>query len=105
MRLGMLGAAISAMPWAVCSAMTACTTDPEVAARLLRLGNAPVSFIGPNLMLVMLGVSGQLERHKWITRVAGITAVIFMVLGWATSWVVPGVHRLKSGMYYMNAGP
>ena len=62
MRMGMLGAAISALPWAVCSAMACCTTDPEIATRVFRLGNAPVAFIGPNLMLVLLGVSGQLER-------------------------------------------
>ena len=105
MRMGMLGAAISALPWAVCSAMTCCTRDPEIATRLLRLGNASVSFIGPNLMLVMLGVSGQLERHRWIPRIAGLVAVALLGICWGTPWVVPSAHLLSSGVYYISAGP
>ena len=62
--------------------MVACTQDPDVATRLMRLGNAPVSFVGPNLLLVMLGVSGQLERHRWITRIAGIFALVMTGLCW-----------------------
>ena len=104
-RLGMMGAAISTLPWAMCSAMTCCTRDPEVAMRLLRLGNGPIVFIGPNLMLVMLGVSGQLERHRWIPRVAGLLAMVLMGLCWGTAWIVPGVHLLSSGVFYISAGP
>ncbi len=105
MRMGMLGAAISTLPWAACSAMACCTTDPEIATRVFRLGNASVSFVGPSLMLVMLGVSGQLERHRWLMRIAGILGVVEMGLCWGTPWVVPGVHMLSSGVFYISAGP
>ena len=105
MRMGLLGASIATLPWAVCSAMACCTTDPAVATRLLRLGNAPVAFIGPNLMLVLLGVSGQLERNRWLPRVAGILAVVQLGICWGTTWIVPEVHVLSSGIYYISAGP
>ena len=105
MRMGMMGAAISALPWALLSAMVCCTQDPAAATRMLRLGNGPVAFIGPNLMLVMLGVSGQLERNRWLPRVAGLLAVALMGVCWGTPWIVPSAHRLSSGVYYISAGP
>ncbi|HEU4732818.1 MAG TPA: SpoIIE family protein phosphatase [Kofleriaceae bacterium] len=105
MRLGVIGAAISALPWALCSTLVGCTDDPAVATRLLRLGSGPVSLIGPNFLLVLLGVSGQLERHRWAARLAGIVGVVLLGLCWGTDWTVPGVHRLSSGVFYVSAGP
>jgi len=64
LRLGAIGASTTALPWALCSGAATFTDDPEIAVRLLRLGNGPVALVGPSLLLVMLGVSGQLERHR-----------------------------------------
>src|SRR6266704_618352 len=64
MRIGVVGAATTALPWAVCSSLASCTGDPEVATRFLRLGIGPVALIGPNVLLALLAVSGQLERHR-----------------------------------------
>jgi hypothetical protein len=105
MRLGVIGAATTALPWAICSSIAMCTDDPEVATRLLRLGSGPVALIGPNLVLVLLGVSGQLERHRWAVRLAGAVGALLLALCWSTDWTVPGVHRLTSGVYYVSAGP
>ena len=58
MRLGVIGAATTALPWAICSSLAGATDDPEVAVRLLRLGTGPVSLVGPNLLLVLLGLGG-----------------------------------------------
>ncbi|HEX2688151.1 MAG TPA: SpoIIE family protein phosphatase [Kofleriaceae bacterium] len=105
MRLGVIGAATAALPWAICSSLASGTLDPAVAVRLLRLGSGPVSLIGPNLLLVLLGVSGQLERHRWVASVAGIVGTVLLGLCWGTDWTIPGVHRLSSGVYYVSAGP
>ncbi len=105
LRLGVIAAAASAMPWAICQAVAACTTDPVVATHQIRLGQGPVALVGPNILLVLVGVSGQLERFRWIVRVAYIIGVVFFVLCWATDWVVPGVQTLPSGMFYMRPGP
>jgi stage II sporulation SpoE-like protein len=105
MRLGVIGAATTALPWAICSCLACCTDDPEVAARLLRLGLGPVALIGPNLLLVLLGISGQLERHRWVASVAGGFGATLLGLCWGTDWTVPGVHRLSSGVFYVSAGP
>lgn len=105
MRLGVIGMGTTALPWAVCSGLAACTQDPEVATRLLRLGQGPISLVGPNFMLVLLGVSGQLERHRWLARISGIVGVLLLAICWATDLVVPGVQRLGSGMYYVTVGP
>lgn len=105
LRLGVLGAAITALPWAVCQALAACTDDPQVAWRLLRLGQAPVAMVGPNLLLVLLGVSGQLERYRWVARVAGLVGLSFMIACWTTDWTAPGVQRIPAGMFYMAPGP
>ncbi len=105
MRLGVIGMGTTALPWAVCSGLAACTQDPEVATRLLRLGQGPVSLIGPNFMLVLLGVSGQLERHRWLARISHLVGVILLAVCWATDLVVPGVQLLDSGIYYVTVGP
>jgi hypothetical protein len=105
LRLGVVGAAITALPWAVCHATTACTDDPAVALRLLRLGQGPLAMVGPCLMLVLLGVSGQLERYRWIARIAGLVGLFFMLACWTTSWTTPAVRMIPAGMFYMRPGP
>jgi hypothetical protein len=105
LRLGTIGAAITALPWAACSALAACTWDPALAARLLRLGNGPLALVGPCLLLVLLGVTGQLERHRWIARAGGVVGVLLMIACWATPWVVAGARELPSGVFYISPGP
>ncbi|HEY0483021.1 MAG TPA: SpoIIE family protein phosphatase [Kofleriaceae bacterium] len=105
MRLGVIGAATAALPWAVCSGLASCTDDAGVALRLLRLGTGPVSLIGPNLLLVLLGISGQLERHRWAVWLSGALGAALLGLCWGTTWTVPGVHRLTSGVFYVTGGP
>ena len=105
MRLGVIGAATTALPWAISFCLVSCTDDAEVADRLFRLGTGPVALIGPNLLLVLLGVSGQLERHRWAVGLSGAMGTALLGLCWGTSWTVPGVHRLTSGMFYVTAGP
>ncbi|HEX3477327.1 MAG TPA: SpoIIE family protein phosphatase [Kofleriaceae bacterium] len=105
MRLGMIGAATAGLPWTIASALASCTDDPAVAVRLLRLGAGPVSLIGPNLLLVLLGISGQLERHRWVVAAAGAVGTALLGLCWGTEWTVPGVHRLTSGVFYPTGGP
>lgn len=105
LRLGVIGAAITALPWAICHAAAACTDDIELAGRLLRLGQGPVSLVGPNLMLVLLGVSGQLERYRWVARAAGLLGFLLFVTAWTTDWIVPGAQRTPSGMFYVSPGP
>jgi hypothetical protein len=105
LRLGMIGASITALPWAACQAFAACTDDARIATRLERLGNGPLELVGPCLLLVLLAASGQLERFRWVTRVSAIVGTLLQVLVWATTWVVPGVQRLSSGMFYIAPGP
>ena len=105
MRLGVIAAASSAVPWSMTQAIAACTDDPETARHLIRLGQGPVVAVGPMLMLVLLGVNGQLERYRWLLRAGAIIAGVSFLICWGTTWVVPGVQMLPSGMYYMTPGP
>jgi GAF domain-containing protein len=105
LRLGMIGAAAAALPWAICSSLVACMHDAEVATRVLRLGNGPVALIGPDLFVVLLGASGQLERYRWLARAAAVVGGTFLALCWLGPWTVPGVQVLSSGMFYPKAGP
>jgi len=105
MRLGVIGAATTALPWALATAIACWTDDPAVATRLLKLGLAPVGLVGPNFLIVLLGLSGQLERHRWVAFFAGIVGAVLLGLCWGTDWTVPGVHRLSSGVFYVIGGP
>lgn len=104
MRLGAMGAAVNAIPWALASAAITWTDDREAAILLLRLGNGPIALVGPSLLLVLLGVSGQLERYRWLARAAGIIGVVLSCLCWATDWTIVGVHELSSGILYPSPG-
>ncbi|MEO8845525.1 MAG: SpoIIE family protein phosphatase [Kofleriaceae bacterium] len=105
MRIGMIGAVVSSLPWALCQALAAMAPDAATATHLLRLGQGPVALVGPNLLLLLLAVGGQLERFRWIARLSGILGAGFLIVAWATDLVVPSVQMLSSGMYYMSPGP
>lgn len=105
LRLGMIGASAAALPWAICSTLVACTHDPLLATRLLRLGNGPVALVGPDLLLVLLGASGQLERYRWLARAAAVLGGGFVAACWLTEWTVPAVRALSSGLFYPSPGP
>jgi GAF domain-containing protein len=105
LRLGVISAAVAAVSWSLCQALAACTDDPVAATHLIRLGQGPTAAVGPSLMLVLLGVSGQLERYRWIARIAFVIGTFFFVMCWATTWTVPGVQLLPWGMFYIAPGP
>jgi GAF domain-containing protein len=105
MRLGVIGASVSALPWAFCQAVAACTTDASLATSILRLGQGPVAQVGPCLLIVLLGAAGQLERYRWVARISGGIGAVFFILCWATPWTVPGVQVVPSGMFYTAVGP
>ncbi len=105
LRLGAIGAAVNTLPWALCSAAVTWVPDADDATKLLRLGNASVALVGPSLLLVLLGVGGQLERHRWLARGAGVIGAVLTVTCWVTDWTVAGAQRLGSGIYYISAGP
>jgi Stage II sporulation protein E (SpoIIE) len=105
LRLGTIGASISSLPWAASSALAACTRDPELAERLLRLGNAPLALVGVCFLLVLLGVTGQLERHRWIAFGSAAVGALLTALCLVTPWIVAGVRALPSGVFYLEPGP
>lgn len=105
LRLGVIAASSSAIPWSLCQGVAACTTDPQLATHLIRLGQGPIAAVGPNLLLVLLGVTGQLERRRWFARIAAMIGGVSFILCWSTDLVVPGVQVLPSGLYYMKPGP
>lgn len=105
LRVGVIAAAGAAVPWSLCQSLAACTQDPDLARRLIRLGQGPVALVGPMMMIVLLGVSGQLERYKWIARISALFGTLLLIACWATDWVVPDVQVLPAGMFYMKPGP
>nr|HEX4316521.1 SpoIIE family protein phosphatase [Kofleriaceae bacterium] len=105
LRLGLLGATASALPWAACAAVACCTDDADLAARVLRVGVGPVALVGPDILLVLLGVSGQLERYRVLARVAAVGGGVLLIACWFTDWTVAGARRLPSGIFYMEPGP
>src|SRR3569623_1548380 len=89
----------------MCHGLAMASDDPSLATRLLRIGQGTVGMIGPNLLLVLLATSGQLERHKWIARISALIGGVSMAVTWGTSWVVPGVQVVPAGVFYMSPGP
>src|SRR5262245_3761661 len=83
-RAGVLVIASCALPWATTSALAACTSDPVLALHLVRAGLGPVAITGPALMFIVLSDGGKLDGNRTLTVLAGLLAVLSMVLTWAT---------------------
>ena len=105
LRLALIGAVSNTLPWAVTSALAACTTDAETATRLLRVGNGPVALLGSSLMLLILGAYGQTERYRRLLIGASVAGTLSLAICWTTELVIPGVRLTPSGMLYPRAGP
>ncbi|MEO8700027.1 MAG: SpoIIE family protein phosphatase [Kofleriaceae bacterium] len=105
LRLGAISASMNTVPWALATAVSTWTTDPATVLRLYKLGNGPIALVGPSLLLVLLGASGQLERFRWVARFAAALGIVLLALCWSTDWVVGSVHPLSSGMLYLSPGP
>ncbi|MBP9087445.1 MAG: hypothetical protein KBG15_15080 [Kofleriaceae bacterium] len=105
MRVGVVGAVAGSLPWALCSALAMLFHEPDAARRLLRLGNGPSSLIGPSVLLLLLGASGHLERHRWVVRSAGLVGAVSMLVTWTTDLMIRDVQLLPSGIYVSVLGP
>ena len=104
LRTAVIGAVSNTLPWAAASMAAACTRDPELATRILRIGNGPIALLGSSLMLLILGAYGQTERYRRLLIVAGLIATGSLALCWTTDLVVAGVRETPSGMLYPRAG-
>ena len=69
-RIGLIGTTATVVPWGLGTAAAICAVEQTTAARLYQLANGPMTLIGPSLLLILLSVSGQLDRYRWYARVA-----------------------------------
>ena len=103
-RIGLIGAAASVTPWMMGTTAAICAVDRETAARLFKLANGPTAMLGPSLLLILLSVSGQLDRHRWVARVAIASGVVLALVTWSTRLIVDGATEIPSGIWYPRAG-
>lgn len=105
-RIGLVSAAAVLVPWSLCTALALCVVDDvALAQRLHQAGSGPTMFLGPSVFLVLLSVSGQLDRHRYLARVAIASGAVLMIVSWSTDWMISGVLRLQSGVWFPAAGP
>ena len=104
-RIGLVSATGSLMPWSLATALVTCLGDAELARRLHQLGNGPTMLLGPSLLLVLLAVSGQLDRFRYLARIAIATGAVLLLVSWSTRLIIHGVITLPSGVLFPEAGP
>ena len=105
-RIGLISATGSLVPWTLATAAAICVMeDVNVAYRLHRFGNGPTMFLGPSLFLVLLAVSGQLDRFRYLARIAIGSGVALLAVSWLTGLIIEGVIVLPSGVLFPAAGP
>ncbi|MBP6631563.1 MAG: hypothetical protein KBG28_10705 [Kofleriaceae bacterium] len=105
LRLAVVAVVVAALPWAAASLLAALVVDAEVATRVLRVGNGPVSLIGPALLILLLAATGQLAQRRALIALAVAVGTASMALALGTELVVPGVRRVGGGMWYPRPGP
>lgn len=105
-RIGLVSAAAALVPWSLTTALALCVVeDVSLAQRLHQAGSGPTMFLGPSVFLVLLSVSGQLDRHRYLARVAIASGALLLIVSWSTDWMISGVLRLRSGVWFPAAGP
>lgn len=105
-RIGLVSAAAALVPWSLATALALCVVeDRQLAQQLHQAGSGPTMFLGPAMFLVLLSVSGQLDRHRYLARVAIASGAVLMIVSWSTDWMISGVLRLRSGVWFPAAGP
>jgi hypothetical protein len=105
LRVGLLGAASAVTPWSLATAVALCARDPQTAMRLHQVALGATMMLGPSLLLILLSVSGQLDRFRRLARLAMMSGALLMLTTWSTPWFVDGVWLLPSRSWYPTAGP
>lgn len=103
-RVGLIGTTAAVTPWGLVTAAAICAVDPDTSTRLYQLANGPMTLIGPSLLLILLSISGQLDRYRWAARVAIGTGAMLTLITWTTPLVLDRVVRIPSGIWYPRAG-
>jgi Stage II sporulation protein E (SpoIIE) len=103
-RLGLIGTTSAVAPWGLGTAAAICAVEQSTASRLYQLANGPMTLIGPSLMLILLSVSGQLDRYRYYARVAVGIGVVLALVTWLTPLVLADVVKIPSGIWYPRAG-
>lgn len=103
-RIGLIGTTATVVPWGLGTAAAICAVEQTTAARLYQLANGPMTLIGPSLLLILLSVSGQLDRYRWYARVAIGTGVVLALVTWVTPLVLADAVKIPSGIWYPRAG-
>jgi serine phosphatase RsbU (regulator of sigma subunit) len=108
LRAAGLAVFAAAFPYPVALAVMASTDDPDLAHRMAKLFVGSISLLGPAMMMLLLGISGRLERYRWLIGVATLCAATTCALTWATDLMVRPVEdmwRTPSGMLFHRANP
>jgi serine phosphatase RsbU (regulator of sigma subunit) len=103
-RVSILAVGVGAMPWALGNALTGSCTDPEVATSICRFWIGTISLLGPGLLMVILVLSGRLERHGVIVVIATTIAMATCVITWTTDLVVAQAWKTSWGFWTPQSG-
>jgi serine phosphatase RsbU (regulator of sigma subunit) len=104
-RVAVVVLAACALPWAVATALAACTDDPSLALALYRGGIGPIGIAGPAILFMVLSDAGRLDAHRLLVGVACGIAIAMTIVCWSTPLILAGTLRVAGGMLYPSAGP
>jgi PAS domain S-box-containing protein len=89
--------------WQTCNALMYLSASETVATFWARFGQAGVLFIYP-AVFHFGSVIGKIDAKKFVyVRIGWISAIVFVVIGLSTDWLVRGTYQYWWG-YYANYG-
>jgi serine phosphatase RsbU (regulator of sigma subunit) len=103
-RLAAGSVAMCVSIWATCQMLAVSIDDPAQALALIRAGNAPLAWVGPSLLLLLLSVSGRIDGSRAVLVASALVSLVSMVMAVATPYNQAGVQMTGLG-YYGVAGP
>jgi serine phosphatase RsbU (regulator of sigma subunit) len=104
-RWPLLTIGLVALVWSSCSALAACTRDPDVATPLYHVAIAPVSLVGPSLLILILGLGGGVSARRWLVAASVLAALASSVITLLTPLVISRVWETSVGLLFFRAGP
>jgi phosphoserine phosphatase RsbU/P len=104
-RWSMLGFATGLAIYVLAQALAASLITEQAATAAYRIGLAGIPPTATSAMIFQLALIERYHANRRIAHVALASSLVLAVVTAATDWMVPGVIRTSSGMYFMVPGP
>ena len=92
------------LPFVSGAALVGSTVEPNAATAIFRIAISMLPLTTTAVLLFMLALARSLHDHKLLVATFAIVSIAVAVPTIATDWVIEGVWKTPTGLYWMKVG-